>query len=270
MLAVGQLRLIVSQPGKRLAYLSHGWCRDLDERSGAHLLVLAWSAQSGLNRRRTFPARAKICSVPSPVSDNFLLLRQARSEKLTIEALYDGKVRLFEVRQLGWNHASEERCLAYQFGEAEAGWRCYKVDELSDVKLGPPLKEMPAAQALPEDLRSNCVPVDDLQRVACELCRLDEVDVFFEGELVVGYWVESSAGERHARLVSKRHVRTWFEASAAEQNALTAAIQDAGDVLTDHYAPEGMEISIPCGKAAGQTVDHLYVDIFPRGRIPAW
>jgi superfamily II DNA or RNA helicase/HKD family nuclease len=72
-------------------------------------------------------------------------------------------------------------------------------------------------------------------------------------------------------LVPHRHVATWFEATVEEQQELLQAIEMARDVITKTYpVPDGFNIGINVGEAAGQTVFHLHVHVIPRykGDVP--
>jgi superfamily II DNA or RNA helicase/HKD family nuclease len=65
-------------------------------------------------------------------------------------------------------------------------------------------------------------------------------------------------------LTPKRHVADWFHASPDEQNELLGAIKVAKTVIEKLYQPDGYNIGINVGQAAGQTVFHLHVHVIPR------
>lgn len=88
--------------------------------------------------------------------------------------------------------------------------------------------------------------------------------MFFEGKFVLGLWAKYPVSKGHALLVPRRHVENWFEASADEQHALTAQINDTAEMIAEHYRPDGFNIGINCGAVAGQTVFHLHVHVLPR------
>jgi diadenosine tetraphosphate (Ap4A) HIT family hydrolase len=64
-------------------------------------------------------------------------------------------------------------------------------------------------------------------------------------------------------------VADWFDATEAEQQALTAALAPATNEIETTHRPDGFNIGINCGEAAGQTVFHLHVHLIPRYRWDA-
>jgi len=68
----------------------------------------------------------------------------------------------------------------------------------------------------------------------------------------------------HTLIVPNRHVATWFEATPEEQQALLEAIAEARRRIEKNHAPDGYNIGINSGEAAGQTVRHLHVHVIPR------
>jgi ATP adenylyltransferase len=88
--------------------------------------------------------------------------------------------------------------------------------------------------------------------------------VFFAGDQVLGLWDAFPVSPGHALLIPRRHIPTWFEATAAEHVGLVAAIDEAKEIIEKHHRPDGYNIGINCGAAAGQTVFHLHVHLIPR------
>lgn len=71
-----------------------------------------------------------------------------------------------------------------------------------------------------------------------------------------------SAG--HALLIPMRHVATWFDATPEEQHSLIRALDVAKAEIDQRYRPDGYNIGINAGAAAGQTIFHLHVHLMPR------
>ena len=100
----------------------------------------------------------------------------------------------------------------------------------------------------------------------CSYCHPDPGTVFHEGDLVRGLWGGSPG---HALLVTRRHVADWFTASQAEQRELSETIALVRDRILDTHAPDGFNVGINIGEAAGQSVPHLHVHVIPRYRSDA-
>jgi len=70
----------------------------------------------------------------------------------------------------------------------------------------------------------------------------------------------------HTLVIPKRHIGSWFEISKGEQISLMELLTKAQKVLEEEYSPDGYNIGINDGPAAGQTVPHLHMHIIPRYR----
>lgn len=68
----------------------------------------------------------------------------------------------------------------------------------------------------------------------------------------------------HALLVTRRHIASWFHATPQERQALTDTIDTAKRAILERHAPDGFNIGVNVGEAAGQTVPHLHVHVIPR------
>jgi len=68
----------------------------------------------------------------------------------------------------------------------------------------------------------------------------------------------------HTLIVPKRHIASIFEAEQDEVAALWEAVQKARAQLLKDLLPDGFNIGINDGLAAGQTILHLHIHIIPR------
>jgi ATP adenylyltransferase len=100
---------------------------------------------------------------------------------------------------------------------------------------------------------------------SCPFCSLDDSDrVFYRDDLTVALWDGYPISPGHALVVPRRHVAGWFEASAEEHAALVRAIDAARAAILERHRPDGFNIGVNVGAAAGQTVFHLHVHLIPR------
>jgi diadenosine tetraphosphate (Ap4A) HIT family hydrolase len=74
----------------------------------------------------------------------------------------------------------------------------------------------------------------------------------------------------HTLLIPKRHTGSFFDLSTQERDDLLALLDRAQQALDAELQPQGYNIGINDGAAAGQTVPHLHVHLIPRfeGDLP--
>lgn len=98
----------------------------------------------------------------------------------------------------------------------------------------------------------------------CPFCAPEPDRVSYAGAHVRGLWDAFPVSPGHALLVPKRHVAGWFDATPEEQAELLSAIRVARAAIETRHRPDGYNIGINVGAAAGQTVFHLHVHVIPR------
>jgi diadenosine tetraphosphate (Ap4A) HIT family hydrolase len=59
-----------------------------------------------------------------------------------------------------------------------------------------------------------------MNELPCPFCTIDEKQVFYPGEFVLGIWDAYPVSPGHALLLPRRHVASWFEATAQERAEL--------------------------------------------------
>ncbi|MDD2942834.1 MAG: HIT family protein [bacterium] len=71
-----------------------------------------------------------------------------------------------------------------------------------------------------------------------------------------------SAG--HALLIPKRHISSFFELNEEEILDFFELIRSVHKIILRKYSPQGFNIGINIGNAAGQTISHLHIHLIPR------
>ncbi len=98
----------------------------------------------------------------------------------------------------------------------------------------------------------------------CVFCGLPPDRVFLQDESAVAIWDGYPVSPGHALIIPRRHAATWFDATEAEHNALLKLITAAKSIIDERYHPDGYNIGVNSGAAAGQTVFHLHIHVIPR------
>jgi diadenosine tetraphosphate (Ap4A) HIT family hydrolase len=66
-------------------------------------------------------------------------------------------------------------------------------------------------------------------------------------------------------LIISNEVRTdYFELTSDEKIHLPTTIEKAKEIIVTQYDPQGFNIGMNCGEAAGQTVFHFHCHVIPR------
>ena len=100
----------------------------------------------------------------------------------------------------------------------------------------------------------------------CPFCPPPAARTFLETPDLLALWDAYPASPGHALIIPRRHVATWFDATDAERAALAAATEQVKAEIEKLHRPDGYNIGINVGEAAGQTVFHLHVHVIPRYR----
>jgi len=74
----------------------------------------------------------------------------------------------------------------------------------------------------------------------------------------------------HTLIIPKRHISSFFELETDECQDLLNLLVAAKKILQEEFKPNGYNIGINDGQAAGQTVPHLHIHLIPRykGDLP--
>jgi diadenosine tetraphosphate (Ap4A) HIT family hydrolase len=68
----------------------------------------------------------------------------------------------------------------------------------------------------------------------------------------------------HSLVISLRHVADIFDLTSSEIGEILQLIQSARERIDRALQPEGYNIGVNVGRAAGQTVMHVHVHVIPR------
>ena len=101
--------------------------------------------------------------------------------------------------------------------------------------------------------------------MSCPFCDPDVSRIFYDDDpMFLCLWDGFPVSSGHALVIPRRHVATWFDATTQEQASLLKGIEIAKKEIEKQYQPDGFNIGINVGEAAGQTVSHLHVHLIPR------
>jgi len=106
-----------------------------------------------------------------------------------------------------------------------------------------------------------------MQNGYCLFCDRDNKEkhrVILENDLFYSRWDNFPVSNGHAEVVSKKHTVSFFELTNAEVLQMYDLILKTQKIISVKFNPDGYNIGLNEGPAAGRTIHHLHLHIIPR------
>jgi diadenosine tetraphosphate (Ap4A) HIT family hydrolase len=106
--------------------------------------------------------------------------------------------------------------------------------------------------------------------LVCPFCALPASRIKAENEHAMLIRDAFPVSPGHSLVIPKRHIGSYFETTEAERTGMHALLVTARQAVVAELSPQGHNIGINDGAAAGQTVPHLHIHLIPRyaGDVP--
>jgi diadenosine tetraphosphate (Ap4A) HIT family hydrolase len=98
----------------------------------------------------------------------------------------------------------------------------------------------------------------------CPFCHLEKSRIHLESEFSVAFFDAFPVAAGHMLVVPRRHVISFFDLPEAEQTAVWKLVAKVRSKLMAELKPNGFNIGLNDGLAAGQTVMHAHIHVIPR------
>ena len=98
----------------------------------------------------------------------------------------------------------------------------------------------------------------------CPFCPLLPTSVIAENATCVALRDGYPVSPGHTLIVPRRHVASFFDLTADENRDMMDLVEVVRADLDDRYSPNGYNIGLNEGTAAGQTVMHVHLHVIPR------
>ncbi|PRO66475.1 HIT family protein [Alkalicoccus urumqiensis] len=96
----------------------------------------------------------------------------------------------------------------------------------------------------------------------CAFCELTSWEI--DNELAFAIYDKYPVSDGHVLIIPKRHTADYFDLTKEEQEAMHALMGDMRERLLTEREPDGFNVGINCGAAAGQTIFHVHMHLIPR------
>lgn len=97
----------------------------------------------------------------------------------------------------------------------------------------------------------------------CLFCT-DPRGVSLTSELAYSARDTYAASPGHTLVIPKRHVASFFELTPEEIEECMSLIIKEKDLIDEEFHPDGYNIGVNVGQAAGQSIMHVHIHIIPR------
>ena len=103
----------------------------------------------------------------------------------------------------------------------------------------------------------------------CLFCR-PQREILAANDTALGVLDTYPVSPGHALVVPRRHAVTIWDLNADEYADCFRLVRDVKAVLEQRFSPDGFNVGVNCGTAAGQSVMHAHIHVIPRykGDVP--
>jgi predicted transport protein len=91
----------------------------------------------------------------------------------------------------------------------------------------------------------------------CVFCQREH-SILAETELSFAFLDNFPVSKGHTLVIPKRHVATIWDLTQDEYGDVFSLVRQVKDLIQERFAPQGFNIGVNCGEAAGQTVFHAH------------
>jgi diadenosine tetraphosphate (Ap4A) HIT family hydrolase len=100
--------------------------------------------------------------------------------------------------------------------------------------------------------------------IPCPFCSIPAGDILDENECTVAVRDRHPVAEGHTLIVPRRHVPDYFDLSREEKDRTLALLERVKEALDAELSPDGYNVGMNIGEAAGQRIFHVHIHLIPR------
>jgi diadenosine tetraphosphate (Ap4A) HIT family hydrolase len=98
----------------------------------------------------------------------------------------------------------------------------------------------------------------------CPFCKPFADDIVAKNDLCYARWDRYPVAKGHLLVMPFSHAPDYFSLTPDEKKAMLDLIDDCLEVIIENFHPDGYNIGMNIGEAAGQTIKHCHCHIIPR------
>ena len=98
----------------------------------------------------------------------------------------------------------------------------------------------------------------------CDRINSGEDRTFDENDQYYVRWDLNPVAKGHSVIISKKHIESFFDLGKKELASFFDQLKKVKEITDEKFHPDGYNIGINEGEAAGRTIHHLHIHIIPR------
>lgn len=105
----------------------------------------------------------------------------------------------------------------------------------------------------------------------CPFCRVEsDREIIAFSALSLAFFDGFPVSPGHALIIPRRHVASFFDLTKEEQQDMLNLADEVKRIVDAKFHPDGYNIGINVGEAAGQSIFHVHLHLIPRyaGDVP--
>ena len=105
----------------------------------------------------------------------------------------------------------------------------------------------------------------------CPFCNVEsEREIIASSSLSLAFFDGFPVSPGHVLIIPRRHVASFFELTQEERKDIFNLADDVKHIVDDRFHPDGYNIGVNIGEAAGQSIYHVHLHLIPRyyGDVP--
>lgn len=105
----------------------------------------------------------------------------------------------------------------------------------------------------------------------CPFCKVEsEREIIASTSLSIAFFDGYPVSQGHVLIIPRRHVASFFDLAENEQLDMLMLAKRVKGIIDEMYHPDGYNIGVNDGEAAGQSVFHVHMHVIPRykGDVP--
>ena len=133
--------------------------------------------------------------------------------------------------------------------------------DLFELFVNPVSREV-LKQTLLEDLqRDGCGPI----RKPCPFCEIPaDREILAENKAALAFYDRYPVTRGHTLIIPRRHVASYFDLQQEELDNISKLSFTCRKILKEKYNPQGFNLGVNVGEAAGQSIFHCHIHLIPR------